>query len=50
MAIFLKKPGNFSPEPPRAVKEMAEYLAYMTERLEFAAADLERRLWELEKR
>ena len=50
MAVFLKKPGSFSREPTRAVKEMADYLLYMTERLEFTAAALEKRLRELEER
>ena len=50
MAIFLKKPGAFSQEPSRAVEELADYLSYMTERLEFTAAVLEKRLRELEER
>ena len=50
MAIFPKKPGSFSPEPSRAVRELADYLRYMIERLEFAAETLEKRLRELENR
>ena len=48
MAIFLKKPPQPSADPSRAVRELAEYLRYMTERLEFAAESAERRLRELE--
>ena len=50
MTIFPKKPGTFSAEPSLAVRELADYLRYMTERLEFAAATLEKRLRELEER
>ncbi len=50
MAIFLKKPCGFSAEPSRAVRELADYLRYMTERLEYEAERAEKRLRELENR
>ena len=47
MAVFPKKPGTFSADPSRAVRELADYLRYATERVEFAAETLEKRLREL---
>ena len=48
MAIFSKRLGEVSAEPVRAAAELADYVRYMAERLEFEMEALDRRLRELE--
>lgn len=49
MAVITKGIGEISEDPKVAVKQLIEYIAYMTEQLNFNDSNLKKRLSALEK-